>query len=60
MKRQRGAALLMVLWALALLGLIMAGVVDTLRLENRQSAFSLQQTHARLAAQAGLALTIQS
>ncbi|WP_248132058.1 type II secretion system protein GspK [Pseudomonas sp. B329] len=37
----------------------MAGVVDTLRLENRQSAFSLQQAHARLAAQAGLALTIQ-
>lgn len=59
MKRQRGSALLMVLWALALLGLIMAGVVDTLRLENRQSAFALQQTHGRLAAQAGLALTIQ-
>lgn len=59
MIRQRGAALIMVFWAVALLGLMMASVVGVLRLENRQSAFELQQTRARLAAEAGLALAIR-
>lgn len=59
MSRQRGAALIMVLWAIALLGLMMGSVVEILRLENRQSAFELQQSRALLAAEAGLALAIE-
>jgi len=59
MSRHRGAALIMVLWALALLGLMMGGVVEILRLENRQSDFQLQHSRALLAAQAGLALAVE-
>lgn len=59
MSRQRGAALIMVLWAIALLGLMMGSLVEILRLENRQSAFELQHSRALLAAQAGLALAVE-
>ncbi|TWI56679.1 general secretion pathway protein K [Pseudomonas duriflava] len=57
--KQRGVALLITLWALALLSLIMAGVVTAVRLENRQSQYLLQSTRTQLAAEAGLALAIQ-
>ncbi|KPA95267.1 hypothetical protein PF70_04709, partial [Pseudomonas asplenii] len=40
----RGAALVLALWALALLSLMMAVVVGSVRLENRQSAYALQRT----------------
>lgn len=59
MNLQRGFALIMVFWAITLVGLMMGAVVEVLRLENRQSAFELQQTRARLAAEAGLALAVQ-
>src|SRR5471030_1779294 len=58
MKPQRGAALILALWALALLSLMMGAVVQAIRLENRQSAYELQHTKAQLAAEAGLALAI--
>ncbi|MGY2224939.1 hypothetical protein ACW9IK_19820 [Pseudomonas gingeri] len=60
MKRQRGAALILALWALALLSVMMGAVVQSIRLENRQSTYELQHAKALLAAQAGLALAIQS
>ncbi|WP_458371888.1 hypothetical protein [Pseudomonas lactis] len=59
MTRQRGAALIMVLWAIALLGLMTGSMVEILRLENRQSAFELQHSRALLAAEAGLALAVE-
>ncbi|MFC3944967.1 general secretion pathway protein GspK [Pseudomonas gingeri NCPPB 3146 = LMG 5327] len=59
MNRARGAALVLALWALALLSLMMAVVVGTLRLENRQSAYTLQHTRALLAAESGLAVVVQ-
>ncbi|NWA25422.1 general secretion pathway protein GspK [Pseudomonas gingeri] len=60
MNSQRGAALVLALWALALLSLMMAVVVGTVRLENRQSAYALQHARALLAAESGLALVVQS
>jgi len=60
MNGQRGAALVLALWALALLSLMMAVVVGTVRLENRQSAYALQHARALLAAESGLALVVQS
>ncbi|WP_248799993.1 general secretion pathway protein GspK [Pseudomonas sp. MWU13-2105] len=60
MNGQRGAALVLALWALALLSLMMAVVVGTVRLENRQSAYALQHTRALLAAESGLALVVRS
>ncbi|WP_313551361.1 type II secretion system protein GspK [Pseudomonas sp.] len=59
MKRQHGVALLITLWALALLSLVMAGVVTAVRLENKQSVHQLQDARAHLAAEAGLALAVQ-
>ncbi|KPA88536.1 hypothetical protein ACMGT0_08805 [Pseudomonas sp. RHF3.3-3] len=55
----RGAALVLALWALALLSLMMAVVVGSVRLENRQSAYALQRTRALLAAESGLARVVQ-
>ncbi|UZE27778.1 general secretion pathway protein GspK [Pseudomonas asplenii] len=55
----RGAALVLALWALALLSLMMAVVVGTVRLENRQSAYALQRTRALLAAESGLAWVVR-
>lgn len=55
---QQGVALLLALWALALLSLLMLEIVTTVRLENRQSLRQLQATRAELAAQAGLALAV--
>lgn len=59
MRRQAGVALLLVLWALALLGLVMGKVVATVRLEDRQTAQLWQETRGRLAAEAGLALAVE-
>lgn len=60
MKRQRGAALIIALWALTLLSVLMGAVVQSIRLESRQSANELQHTRTQLAAEAGLALAIQA
>lgn len=59
MSVQRGAALIIALWALALLTVIMTQVVQTLRLEGRQSSYALHHARAQLGAEAGLALVIQ-
>lgn len=57
-RRQRGVALLLTLWALAALSLLMLEIITTVRLENRQSLYQLQQARADLAAEAGLALAV--
>lgn len=57
-QRQAGVALLISLWALALLSLLMAAIVSAVRLENRQSSFLLQQTRAHLVAESGIALAV--
>lgn len=56
--RQGGVALLLSLWALALLSLLLAETLTTVRLENRQSQRLLQVTRAELSAQAGLAMAV--
>ena len=60
MMREEGAALIIALWALAFLSVLMGGVVSTLRLENQQSAYELSHCRASLAAEAGLALAVES
>lgn len=57
--RQQGAALILVLWALAVLSLLAANVVASVRLENRQGHNELERSKAQLAAQGGLALAVQ-
>ncbi|MDH0648604.1 general secretion pathway protein GspK [Pseudomonas sp. GD03858] len=57
-RHQQGLALILVLWLLAVLGLAMAGVVSTVRQENRQSHELLQRSKALSAAQGGVALAI--
>jgi general secretion pathway protein K len=59
MTRQRGAALLVVLWALAFLAVLMGGVVAVVRLENQQSRHALDRSHALISAEAGLALAVE-
>ncbi|MDX9669577.1 MULTISPECIES: PilX N-terminal domain-containing pilus assembly protein [unclassified Pseudomonas] len=59
MRTQRGAALIVALWALALLSLIVGTAVQTTRLENRQSAYELHHLEAQLAAEAGFAMALK-
>lgn len=56
--RQRGMALLVVLWVLALLSVLLAGLVGWVRLETRQALWQHQHTQAILAAEAGLGLAV--
>lgn len=58
MNSQRGSALLLVLWALALLIALMTSTLSNVRLENRQSAYLLNQTRALNSAQAGVTLAV--
>ncbi|AZE62087.1 MULTISPECIES: general secretion pathway protein GspK [Pseudomonas] len=55
MRRQRGAALLLVLWVLALLSVLLGGLAGWVQLESRQALWHRQHTQARLAAEAGIA-----
>ncbi|SDV08946.1 general secretion pathway protein K [Pseudomonas brenneri] len=59
MARQRGAALILVLWIAVILGLLMVGVVTSLRLENRQSHYDLQRSSALLAAEGGVNMAVK-
>jgi general secretion pathway protein K len=59
MTDQKGAALLIALWALAFLSVLMGGVVTAVRLENQQSQYALDRSHALISAEAGLALAIE-
>ena len=55
MKRQRGAALLLVLWVLALLSVLLGGLAGWVQLQSRQALWLRQHTQTMLAAQAGVA-----
>jgi general secretion pathway protein K len=55
MHRQRGVALLLVLWACALLAIVLGGYALLARTEGLQARHLLAQTQARYAAEAGLA-----
>ncbi|KTC21579.1 general secretion pathway protein GspK [Pseudomonas marginalis ICMP 9505] len=59
-KHQRGVALLLVLWVLALLSLLLGGLAGWVQLEARQATWQRQHTQALLAAEAGLALAVQA
>ncbi|WP_342655622.1 type II secretion system minor pseudopilin GspK [Pseudomonas sp. F3-2] len=58
MKTQRGVALLLVLWVLALLGTLLAGLLGWVHLQNRQALWQRQHTQALLAAEAGVAMAV--
>ena len=60
MKHQRGVALLLVLWVLALLSLLLGGLAGWVQLQTRQAAWHRQHTQAALAAEAGVALVMQA
>lgn len=58
MKAQQGVALLLVLWVLAVLSTLLAALVGTLQLQQRQAGWQREQVQALLAAQAGLAQAV--
>ncbi|SED69075.1 general secretion pathway protein K [Pseudomonas coleopterorum] len=58
MRRQRGVALLLVLWVLALLSALLAGLVGWVHLQNRQALWQRQHTQALLAAEAGVGMAV--
>lgn len=60
MNRQRGVALLLVLWAVATLSLLLGGLAGWVQLETRQALWQRQHTQALLAAQAGMNLALQA
>lgn len=60
MSRQDGAALLVVLWVLALLGTLLAGVASLVILQNRQALWQSQQTRGLMVAEAGVALAVEA
>ncbi|MCP1484634.1 general secretion pathway protein K [Pseudomonas fluorescens] len=59
LKRQKGIALLLVLWALALLSLLLGGLAGWVQLETRQGLWLRQHTRALLAAEAGMNQVVQ-
>ena len=59
-RHQRGVALLLVLWVLALLSLLLGGLAGWVQLQTRQAAWHRQHTQAVLAAEAGIALAMQA
>lgn len=58
MNGQRGIALLLVLWVLALLSVLLAGLMGWVHLQNRQALWQHQHTQALLAAEAGVGLAV--
>ncbi|RMQ50865.1 proteinral secretion pathway protein K [Pseudomonas cichorii] len=58
-RQQRGVALLVVLWVLALLSLLLGGLAGWVQLESRQALWLRQNTQALLAAEAGMNMAIQ-
>jgi len=59
-RRQRGMALLLVLWALALLAMLLAGLVVEVRQQARLSLWQREHSRASLAAEAGLNLAVRA
>ncbi|MGC1329970.1 type II secretion system minor pseudopilin GspK, partial [Pseudomonas sp.] len=60
MNQQKGVALLLVLWVLALLSILLAGLAGWVQLESRQALWQRQHTEALLAAEAGVNLAVVS
>lgn len=60
MKRQKGVALLLVLWALALVSLLLVGLAGWVQLESRQGLWQRKHTQALLAAEAGMNMAVQA
>lgn len=58
MRGQRGVALLLVLWVLALLGTLLAGLVGWVHLQNRQALWQRQHLQGLLAAEAGIGMAV--
>ena len=56
--RQRGIALLVVLWVLALLSVLLASLAGWVRLETRQALWQHQHTQALFAAEAGVGFAV--
>lgn len=56
--RQRGAALLLVLWVIGLLSVLLGGLAMAVQLQQRQALWRSHQTQAALAAQAGMELAV--
>ncbi|EIK94456.1 general secretion pathway protein K [Pseudomonas sp. M47T1] len=54
MKGQQGVALLLVLWVLAVLSTLLAGLAGTVQLQQRQAGWQAAHVRALLAAEAGL------
>lgn len=59
MRSQRGMALLLVLWAQALLTILLGALVVDVRQQMRLAAWQRDQIKASLAAEAGLSLAVQ-
>ncbi|WP_110667964.1 general secretion pathway protein GspK [Salinicola halophilus] len=59
-KRQRGAALLLVLWIIALASLLLGNLAVSVQLQQRQAAWQHRHTQASLAAEAGVNLAVAS
>ncbi len=57
-RHQQGVALLMVLWATALLGIMLAAFAVSMRTEGLQARYQFDQVRARYAAEAGLARAV--
>ena len=58
--RQRGVALLLVLWVLAVLSTLLAALAATVQLQHRQARWQADYTQALFAAQAGLGLAVMA
>lgn len=56
--RQRGVALILVLWACALLAIVLGGFAVLARTEGMQARYQFAQVQARYAAEAGLARAV--
>ncbi|AZF04859.1 type II secretion system protein GspK [Pseudomonas sp. R5-89-07] len=59
MKHQRGVALLLALWVLALLSVMLGALAGWVQLQSRQAAWYRQHASAEFAAEAGLNLAVQ-
>jgi len=57
-RRQKGVALLLVLWVLALLSTLLAGLLGWVHLQNRQALWQRQHTQGVLAAEAGIGMAV--
>ncbi|WP_342655215.1 type II secretion system minor pseudopilin GspK [Pseudomonas sp. F3-2] len=60
MNVQRGVALLMVLWVLAVLSTLLGALAATVQLQNRQAQWQVAHTRAMFAAEAGLSQAVMA